>query len=103
MLINYGSGPDPIASVEQWIHNGFYGLSGPSIISSDIATDDTASGNSYGIGYADSADPGNPANLPSGTIEIMFTLLGDANLDGTVNSEDFTPFSHNLGQPGCLG
>jgi hypothetical protein len=100
MLINYGSGPDPIVSIEQWIHNGFYGLSGPSIISSDIATDDTASGNSYGIGYADSADPGNPANLPSGTIEIMFTLLGDANLDGTVNSEDFTPFSHNLGQPG---
>ena len=30
----------------------------------------------------------------------MFTLLGDANLDGVVNSEDFTPFSHNLGQPG---
>ena len=30
----------------------------------------------------------------------MFTLLGDANLDGTVNSEDFTPFSHNLGQSG---
>jgi len=24
---------------------------------------------SYGIGYADSADPGNPANLPADTIE----------------------------------
>jgi PEP-CTERM motif len=30
----------------------------------------------------------------------MFTLLGDANLDGQVNSEDFTPFSTNLGQNG---
>ena len=30
----------------------------------------------------------------------MFTLLGDANLDGTVNTEDFTPFSTNLGHNG---
>jgi hypothetical protein len=102
MLINYGSGPDPIASVEQWIKNGADSLAGPAIISSDIAVDDALSGLSYGIGYADSADPGDPANLPSGTIEVMFTLLGDANLDGTVNSEDFTPFSHNLGLSGAV-
>ena len=51
------------------------------------------------IGYADGADR-HVAGLPSGEIEIMFTLLGDANLDGTVNAEDFTPFSHNLGQAG---
>ncbi len=30
----------------------------------------------------------------------MFTLLGDANLDGIVNSEDFTPFSANVGKNG---
>jgi hypothetical protein len=102
LFINYGSGPDPIASIEQWIKNGYYGLSGPAIISSAVATDDAASGYSYGIGYADSAEPGDPANLPSGTIEIMFTLLGDANLDGTVNAEDFTLFSQNLGQSGMM-
>jgi hypothetical protein len=68
-------------------------------MSSDIAADDAASGLQYGIGYADGAD-GLVAGLPSGEIEIMFTLLGDANLDGTVNSEDFTPFSHNLGLSG---
>ena len=99
MVIDYGTGPDPIASIAAWIHNGFYGLSGPQIISSAIATADAASGLSYGIGYADGAD-GVVAGLPSGEIEIMFTLLGDANLDGIVNAEDFTPFSHNLGQPG---
>ena len=32
----------------------------------------------------------------------MYTLLGDANLDGTVNAEDFTLFSHNLGQSGMM-
>ena len=26
IIINYGSGPDPIASIEQWIKNGFYAL-----------------------------------------------------------------------------
>jgi autotransporter-associated beta strand protein len=99
LIVDYGSGPDPIASIAAWIHNGFYDLSGPQIFSSEIAADDAASGLSYGIGYADGAD-GEVAGLPSGEIEIMYTLLGDANLDGTVNSEDFTPFSHNLGQNG---
>ncbi len=99
LFIDYGSGPDPIASIEQWIANGFYGSSGPQIISSAIAADDAASGLSYGIGYADGAD-GVVAGLPSGEIEIMFTLLGDANLDGTVNAEDFTPFSANVGKDG---
>ena len=100
LLVNYGSGPDPIASIAAWIKNGYYNLAGPQIISTDIVADDAASGLSYGIGYADSADPGNPANLPSGTVEVMFTLLGDANLDGVVNSEDFTPFSQHLGLSG---
>ena len=30
----------------------------------------------------------------------MFTLLGDANLDGVVNTEDFTLVSQNLNQNG---
>ena len=100
IIIDYGSpATDPIASIATWIKNGFYGLSGPSIISSDIAAADAATGHNYGIGYADGAD-GVVAGLPSGEIEIMFTLLGDANLDGIVNSEDFTPFSQHLGQNG---
>ena len=99
IIVDYTTGNDPIASIATWINNGFYGLPGPSIISSEIAADDATSGLSYGIGYADGAD-GVVAGLPSGEIEIMFTLLGDANLDGTVNSEDFTLFSEHLGQSG---
>jgi autotransporter-associated beta strand protein len=102
VIIDYSSpATDPIALIESWIANGYYNLPGPQIISSDITADDAASGLSYGIGYADGADSV-VANLPSGEIEIMFTLLGDANLDGTVNSEDFSPFSHNLGQSGMM-
>jgi autotransporter-associated beta strand protein len=99
LFIDYGSGADPIASIVSWIANGYYGQSGPSIISSSIASADAASGLSYGIGYADGAEGVIPG-LPSGEIEIMFTLLGDANLDGTVNAEDYTAFSHNIGQSG---
>jgi fibronectin-binding autotransporter adhesin len=100
IIVDYTSGNDPIASIAAWIKAGFNDGetpgAGPSIISSDIATDDTASGYSYGIGYADGAD-NLVAGLPSGEIEIMYTLLGDANLDGTVNGEDFSQFSSNLG------
>jgi autotransporter-associated beta strand protein len=100
IIIDYTSpATDPIASIAQWIANGFNDLPGPSIISSDIATADSSTGLSYGIGYADGAD-GIVAGLPSGEIEIMFTLLGDANLDGTVNAEDYTSFSHNVGLNG---
>jgi autotransporter-associated beta strand protein len=103
IIIDYTTGHDPIASIQQWIKNGFnngdVAGASPEIISTDIATDDSSSGLSYAIGYADGAD-GLIAGLPSGEIEIMYTLLGDANLDGTVNAEDYTPFSHNIGQTG---
>jgi autotransporter-associated beta strand protein len=103
IIVDYTAGHDPIAAIKTWIQNGYEDLDQagnlPAIISSDIATADSSSGFSYGIGYADGAD-GLIAGLPSGEIEIMFTLVGDANLDGTVNAEDYTPFSHNIGQSG---
>ena len=52
----------------------------------------------YGVGYADAADVGDPAGLASGEIEIMYTLLGDANLDGKVNGTDFNLMATNFNQ-----
>ena len=93
VLINYGSGTTPISTIAGWIDTGYASgaWNGYGIISSIARTNPN-----YGLGYADSADAGDPAGLPSGQIKIMYTLLGDANLDGTVNSEDFTLFSENL-------
>jgi hypothetical protein len=81
------------------IDTGYAGgaWNGYGIISSIAQTN-----SNYGLGYADAGDTNNPANLPSGEIKIMYTLLGDANLDGIVNTEDFTLFSHNLGQSGMM-
>jgi hypothetical protein len=96
-VIDYGSGPDPVATIRQEIIEGYNnGLwTGAGIISSDAR-----SNSSYGVGYADSADPNNPAGLSSGTIEIMYTLLGDANLDGKVNGTDFTLMAASFNQSG---
>ncbi len=101
LLINYGTNADPISSITASIVSGYAdgAWNGQGIKSSAPMVVD---GLSYGIGYADSADAGNPANLPTGTIKITYTLLGDANLDGTVNAEDFTQFSEHLGQSGMM-
>ena len=100
VLINYGSAMSPIASIAGWIKTGYQNAAwnGHGIISSVAYQHLTL----YGLGYADAADTNNPANLPAGEIKIMYTLLGDANLDGTVNSEDFTLFSQNLGKSGMM-
>jgi len=96
ITIDYGSGPDPITSIAAWIKSGYNGgaWDGTGIISTNAQTN----GRSYGIGYADSADPGNPAGLAPGTIEIAYTLLGDANLDGKVNGTDFNLMATNFNQ-----
>jgi hypothetical protein len=95
LFINYGSGPDPISSIAALLKTGYAngawnGVGG--IISSAAASESA----SYSLGFADSADPGNPAGLSSGTIEVSFTLLGDADLNRTVNGIDFGLLAANF-------
>jgi autotransporter-associated beta strand protein len=95
VIINYGSGPDPIASIAALLATGYNngawnGMGG--IVSSTAA----ANSASYGLGYADFADASNPAGLASGQIEIAYTLLGDANLDHSVNGVDFGILAANF-------
>jgi hypothetical protein len=90
LLINYGSNADPIDAIAAEIASGYNGgaWNGTGIISSAARTNPT-----YALGYADSADPNNPANLAADQIEVMYTLQGDANLDGKVNGVDFNLMS----------
>jgi len=104
IIINYGAGADPISSIGALISSGFNGgaWTGSGITSTAAQTNS----GSYGVGYADASDPGNPAGLASGQIEIMYTLLGDANLDGAVNGTDFAIMAANFNkadQPGHSG
>jgi hypothetical protein len=97
IIITYGSS-DPIAAIAGYIASGYNGggWNGPGIISSAALT--PTNGLQYGLGYADAAD-GVVAGLSSGQIEVMYTLLGDANLDGVVNAADFTILAANFNQP----
>jgi hypothetical protein len=99
LLINYGSGSDPMAFIASEILSGYNSGSwnGTGITSSEAAAVDAVVTNSpYGLGFADAADATNPANLEAGQIEVMYTLLGDANLDGRVNGSDFAILALNL-------
>ena len=58
-----------------------------------------ATGTKYGIGYADGAD-GGISGISSGQLEVKYTLYGDANLDGSVNSIDFGDMAANFGKSG---
>jgi hypothetical protein len=86
-------------STEGWLlkclASGYNGglWNGPGIDSSMAA----ASGGVYGVGFADANDPGVPG-LTSGQVEVAYTLVGDANMDGVVNSIDFSILATNFNQ-----
>ena len=65
IIIDYTAGNDPIASIAALIKSGYAGgaWTGTGIMS----TAAQSNSGSYGIGYADAADPGNPAGLVLGT------------------------------------
>jgi hypothetical protein len=96
LFINYGSGFDPVATIRSYLTNGYAGgkWNGPGVDSSSAAL---PANSHYGLGYADGAD-GIVAGLSSGQIEVMYTLYGDANLDGVVNGSDFTILAGSLGK-----
>jgi hypothetical protein len=95
-IVNYGSS-DPITTIAAYIKSGYNGggWNGRGIISTAAQT--PTNGLLYGVGYADGAD-NVVAGLSSGQIEVMYTLLGDANLDGLVNGSDFNILAANFNQ-----
>ena len=94
LIINYGGGADPIATIQQLLVTG---RNGGSWNGAGGITSSAVAGNpGYALGYADSADPGNPAGLSSGTLEIAYTLLGDVDLNHIVNGVDFGILAANF-------
>jgi hypothetical protein len=96
LIITYGSS-DPITTIAGYIKTGYNGggWNGPGVISTAAQT--KTNGLLYGVGYADGNDHV-VAGLSSGQIEVAYTLLGDANLDGLVNGSDFNILAANFNQ-----
>jgi hypothetical protein len=95
LIINSSS--DPITAIRAYINAGYNGgaWNGPGI---DTSAPLAVNGLKYGLGFADGKD-GVVSALSSGQIEVKYTLLGDANLDGLVNAADFTILAANFNQP----
>ena len=91
------TGTAPLSELRAKILTGFAGgnWNGAGGILSSTAA---ASAALDGIGYADAADTANPTALPS--FVVRYTLLGDANLDGTVGIADFSRLGANYNQAG---
>ena len=97
VIINYGSGPDPIASIAALISKGYNGGAWNGVGGIVTSAPLVVGGLTYGIGYADAADSQDVATgLASGTIEVKYTLLGDADLNGIVNGIDFGILAANF-------
>jgi len=98
MTINYTGQSDPIASIRSYLASGYSNgaWSGSGIVSSAAAANPN---HNTAIGYADWAD-GQGVNTMPNTIELKYTLYGDANLDGQVNSADLQILLAGLNRSG---
>jgi len=88
LLINYGTGSSPLAAVQADVADG-------AIISS---TANAGNPGQYTVGYADSTEIN---SIPTGNVEVMYTLAGDANLDGRVNFNDYSILQNNYDSSGA--
>ncbi len=93
LIIDYGANPSPISTIQGYLTSGYAGAAwnGTGIDSSSAAAN-----TGYTLGYADGAD-NVVSGLASGQIEVVYTLSGDANLDGKVDSADFGILADNYG------
>jgi hypothetical protein len=103
--INYVSpNLDPIAWVRSYLQNGYNGgaWNGTPTATTGVITSQAAQSSpnhNTAIGYADSAD-GQGVNTTAASIMLKYTLYGDANLDGQVNSADLQILLFGLNRPG---
>jgi fibronectin-binding autotransporter adhesin len=86
------------ATIRSYLVDGYNGGNWNGTAGGAIDTSATT-GTKYALGYADGADSG-ISGIASGQLEVKYTLYGDTNLDGTVNSIDFGNLAANFGKSG---
>jgi hypothetical protein len=96
------SSSDPISAITNYLKNGYNNgaWNGAPTATTGVITSSAARTNpnhSTAIGFADSAD-GTGVNTSPNTIELRYTLIGDTNLDGAVNTTDLQMLLSNFNQ-----
>ena len=110
MAIDY-TGASPATSIRSLLQSGYASGSwtGAGIVSSNAATIAANPSNAHktAIGFAEASDIGSPGtwfgqNVDATSILMRYTYAGDANLDGTVGSGDFTRLAQSFNGSGAL-
>jgi fibronectin-binding autotransporter adhesin len=105
LLVNYGTGTDPASTIRGYLISGLNATPGSAgnwqgtgIVSSLAATNPTI----YTVGYADGGNAIDAANtgVAAGTVEVKYTVAGDANLSGGVDLSDLVIIASDFGQTG---
>jgi autotransporter-associated beta strand protein len=98
LIVNYGTGADPLTTIQSYLTDSYNsGWTAGEILSSSVASlNASQSALIYSVGYADGAD--GITGVPSGEIEILPTLAGDAKMQGNVVFGDFQLLSQYFGQ-----
>jgi len=100
----YGAGANPASTIQQYLANGYNGgaWNGTPTVSTGVITSTAAAtggANKFGVGFVDSAD-GLIAGQPVNTVELRFTVMGDANLDRIVDINDAMRLQANYNTTG---
>jgi len=102
LLLNYGSGVSPLPAVNNAVAwgaaSGGNNTNG-TIISSTVNAANLISNTDgkYAVGYADHTEI---STVPTGNVEVAYTLAGDANLDGTVDILDYQQLAPHYDEAG---
>jgi hypothetical protein len=88
VYFNYAGAANPASFIQQALATGYNGgaWNGVATASAGAIASSAAAG-IFGVGYADSAD-GVVIGQPANTIEVRYTVAGDANLDRAVDYGD---------------
>jgi autotransporter-associated beta strand protein len=94
---------DPVSTIYTYLQNGYNGghwngTGSGSFGAIDTSASLTVNGLQYGLGFAEGGDVNAPLGLAAGQIEVSYTLLGDAKLEGTVNGPDLSILAANFNQ-----
>ncbi len=92
-VLRFNESIDSLSTIAGWVNSGYASgaWNGPGINSSTAAAE-VADHNSRTIGYADNSQW---SSIPSGEVEVRYTLIGDVNLDGSVGYTDYVTAVNN--------
>jgi hypothetical protein len=97
----------PLPSIAVMVKSGYAGGAWNAIGINSSAAASATSGHAMAVGYAEASSLGIVGSgtfggytVDDSSVVVRYTLAGDANLDGIVNSADFTALASHFGAPG---